>query len=155
MSVYGHKTIYLTTNAKMPTEEEMMLPFPCVRVPSMLKRVFGQAAEWHPVEPAALASFGNICSDSHPMMSEAEKWFRELRHALKEENIIVPDVVLTCMRRFMEVASRKVRGGFLAAADIAVSHWIVPALLWSGCDLEKMTQTLAGLPRTLEQLRMY
>ena len=155
MSVYGHKTIYLTTTAKMPTEQEMMLPFPCVRVPAMLKRVFGQAAEWKPVEPAALASFGKICFDSHPMMDEAEKWFRELRHALKEESIIVPDVVLTCMRRFMEVASRKVRGGFLAAADIAVSHWIVPAVLWSRCDTEKMLKTFAGLPRTLEQIRLY
>ncbi len=155
MSVYGHKTIYLTTTSKMPTEAEMMLPFPCVKVPSMLKRVFGQAAEWHPVEPAALVSFGNICSDSHPMMSEAEKWFRELRHALKEENIIVPDVVLTCMRRFMEVASRKVRGGFLAAADIAVAHWILPAVLWNGIEQEKLQKTFAGLPRTLEQLRQH
>lgn len=154
VSVYGHKTIYLTTTAKMPTEADMMLPFPCVRVPAMLKRVFGQAAEWKPVQPAALASFAGIASDSYPIMDEAEKWFRELRHALKEENIIVPDVVLTCMRRFMEVASRKVRGGFLAAADIAVCHWIVPALLWSQCDREKMLQTMAGLPRTLEQLRV-
>ncbi len=154
MTVYGHKTIYLTTTAKMPTEAEMMLPFPCVQVPTMHKRVFGQAAEWAPVEPAALSSFASICADSHPMMDEAEKWFRELRHSLKEENIIVPDVVLTCMRRFMEVASRKVRGGFLAAADIAVSHWIVPALLWSQCDREAVIRTMAGLPRTLEQLRV-
>ena len=153
MTVYGHKTIFLTTTAKMPTEAEMMLPFPCVQVPPMLKRVYGQAAEWRPVEPAALSSFASICSDSHPMMTEAEKWFREIRHALKEENIIVPDVVLTCMRRFMEVASRKVRGGFLAAADIAVCHWLVPALLWSQCDHDKMLKTMAGLPRTLEQLR--
>ena len=87
-------------------------------------------------------------------MTEAEKWFREIRHALKEENIIVPDVVLTCMRRFMEVASRKVRGGFLAAADIAVCHWLVPALLWSQSDNEKMQEMMAGLPRTLEQLRV-
>lgn len=155
MTVYGHKTIYLTTVNKMPTEDEMMLPFPCVQVPPMLKRVFGQAAEWQPVEPAALSSFDGICADSYPIMTEAEKWFRELRHALKEENIIVPDVVLTCMRRFMEVASRKVRGGFLAAADIAVCNWLVPALLWSGCDREKMMQTMAGLPRTLEQLRIH
>ncbi len=154
MTVYGHKTIYITTTAKMPTEAEMMLPFPCVQVPTMHKRVFGQAAEWTSVEPAALSSFANICADSHPMMDEAEKWFRELRHSLKEENIHVPDVVLTCMRRFMEVASRKVRGGFLAAADIAVSHWIVPALLWSECDREKVIRTMAGLPRTLEQLRV-
>ena len=154
MTVYGHKTIYLTTNAKMPTEEEMIIPIPCIQVPPLLKRVFGQAAEWKSVEPAALSSFAAICADSHPMMDEAEKWFRELRHALKEEDIVVPDVVLTCMRRFMEVASRKVRGGFLAAADIAVSHWIVPALLWSRCDREKAVQVMAGLPRTLEQLRI-
>ena len=153
VTVYGHKTIYLTTTAKMPTEDEMMLPYPCVRVPPMLKRVFGQAAEWKPVEPAALSSFDGISSDSQPIMDEAEKWFHELRHALKEENIIVPDVVLTRMRRFMEVASRKVRGGFLVAADIAVSHWLVPALLWSNCNREKLQQTMAGLPRTLEQLR--
>lgn len=66
----------------------------------------------------------------------------------------MPDVVLTCMRRFMEVASRKVRGGFLAAADIAVCHWIVPVLACSQCEREKILQTMAGLPRTLELLRV-
>ncbi|MDD5897130.1 MAG: hypothetical protein PUE14_01365 [Clostridia bacterium] len=154
VTVYGHKTIYLTTVPGLPGEAEMMLPLPCVQVPPMLKRVFGQAAEWKPVEPAALSSFDAICADSHPMMIEAEKWFRELRHSLREENIIVPDVVLTCMRRFMEVASRKVRGGFLAAADIAVCHWIVPVLACSQCEREKILQTMAGLPRTLELLRV-
>ena len=64
----------------------------------------------------------------------------------------VSDTLLVCMRRFIEVASRKVRGGFLAAADIAVCHWIVPVLLWSRCDRARMIEMLSGLPRAMEQL---
>ena len=56
------------------------------------------------------------------------------------------------MRRFIEVATRKVRGGFLAAADTAVCHWIVPILMLKKCESAHVVSALAGLPRTLEQL---
>lgn len=65
------------------------------------------------------------------------------------------DTLLVCMRRFIEVASRKVRGGFLAAADIAVCHWIVPVLLWNRFDRSRMPEMLSGLPRAMEQLGIH
>lgn len=152
MTVFGHKTIYLADASMMPAGQEGQMAFPVVQVPSMLKRVFAHGEEWQPVQPASLSSFSVIRADSHPMLTEAEKWFGELRKALETEHVTVSDTLLVCMRRFIEVASRKVRGGFLAAADIAVCHWIVPVLLWNHCDRSRMLEMLSGLPRAMEQL---
>ena len=44
------------------------------------------------------------------------------------------------------------RGGFLAAADMAASSWVVPLLSLSGCDTAKVADALAGLPRTMDLL---
>lgn len=155
MTVFGHKTIFLADESMLSQQQEMLLPMPIVQVPVMQKPSFGQSAEWQPVSPAALSVFSSIRSDSHPMLSEAEKWFSDLRHALKQQDVVVPDTMVTCIRSFIEVASRKVRGGFLAAADTAVCHWIVPLLLWSRFDRAHMVEALSGLPRALEQLGMH
>lgn len=152
MTIYGHKTIYLASESMLGTMADSMLPMPVIRVPSMLRRAFGQSEEWKPVQPASLSAFSKIRADSHSMLSEAEKWFGELKNALKQENIQVSDTVLASMQRFMEVASRKVRGGFLTAADMAVCHWIVPLLLWKHCETRQMSGVVAGLPRAMEQL---
>ena len=61
---------------------------------------------------------------------------------------------MASMRRFIEVATRKVRGGFLAAADTAVCHWIVPLIIIRRGDSEKLAKVLAGLPRSLDRLGM-
>lgn len=152
MSVFGHRTLFLTDENTMPSEADMLLPYPIINVPVLSKRGFGRAVEWESVAPAALASFAGIRSDSHPMLSEAEKWFANLKQALMQAELFVPDAMLISMRRFIEVASRKVRGGFLAAADTAVCHWIVPLLLLHKCDITKAAESLAGLPHTLDQL---
>ena len=152
MTAFGHKTIYLASDSMLADGMESILPLPVIQVPSMLKRTFGQNDEWTPVAPASLSTFAQIRADSHPMLSEAEKWFGELKSALKQENVQVSDTALSCMQRFIEVASRKVRGGFLTAADIAVCHWIVPMLMWKRCESQQITAVLAGLPRAMEQL---
>ena len=152
ITVYGHKTIYLTDERMLPAGAEQTVHFPVISVPAMLKRAFGRMVEWTPLEPAAMSCFGKIRADVHPMLSEAEKWFGELKRAMQQENISVPDAMYACMRRFIEVATRKVRGGFLSAADIAVCHWLVPVLALHKYDAEKILGALAGLPRTLEQL---
>lgn len=151
LGVFGHKTIYVAEQGTLPPAAEMAA-MPIVQVPPMVKRAFGQTARWTPVEPASRSSFAGLRADSHPLLSEAERWFADLRHALDRENVTMPENGLVCMRRFIEVASRKVRGGFLTAADIAAGLWVVPMLLRSQADLSHMAEALAGLPRTMEQL---
>jgi len=153
ITVFGHKTIFLA-DEKTDMPAQQVLPFPVVQVPVMHKRAFASNEDWTPVEPASLSSFAGLSMDSHPMLSEAEKWFSQLRAVLKEENVRIPDNMITSMRRFIEVASRKVRGGFVTAADMAVCHWVVPMLLLSRFDRQHMMETLAGLPKTMEQLGM-
>ncbi|MBR3874078.1 MAG: hypothetical protein IKJ26_07880 [Clostridia bacterium] len=152
ISSFGHKTIYIADENSFAAEEAMLLPIPMIEVPRSLKRTFGRDVQWTPVEPAALSSFANIRADFHPMLSEAEKWFSDLKRAMTQGDVVVPDALYACMRRFIEVASRKVRGGFLAAADIAVCHWIVPLLALKKCENTAALSALDGLPRSLEQL---
>ncbi len=152
MAVFGHKTIYVADERSLTDGEEALVPFPVIQVPAMLKRAFGRKVEYEPVLPATISSFSHIRSDSHPMLSEAEKWFGDLKRALSQENIVVSDSQYVSMRRFIEVATYKVRGGFLAAADTAVCHWIVPMLIAKNSGEAQVYSALAGLPRALEQL---
>lgn len=152
MSVYGHKTIFLTDENTMPAGTAPYLPYPVINVPAMLKRGFGRALEWTPVAPASLASFAAIRADTQPILGEAEKWFTELKRVLSQAELALPDAMAASMRRFIEVASRKVRGGFLAAADTAVCHWVVPTLILHKCDPAVVAEALAGLPHTLNLL---
>lgn len=151
LDVFGHKTIYVAEQGAIPQAAELTA-IPIVQVPPMVKRAFGQTAKWTPVEPASRSSFAGLRADSHPLLSEAERWFSDLRHALDQENVTMPENGLVCMRRFIEVASRKVRGGFLTAADIAAGLWVVPVLMRSQAELGHISEALAGLPRTMEQL---
>lgn len=152
MSVFGHKTIYLADERTLAAQQDLMLPYPVINVPGMLKRAFGHTAEWTPAAPAALSSFAAIRADVHPMLSDAEKWFGELKRALKQAEMLPPDAMLVSMRRFIEVASRKVRGGFLAAADTAACHWVVPLILMNGREAPEVAEALAGLPHAMEML---
>ena len=152
MAVYGHKTLFLTDESAMPGEADGLTPYPIINVPAMLKRGFGRAAEWKPVAAASLGSFAAIRADSHPLLNEAEKWFTDLKSVLLQSQSALPDAMAVNMRRFIEVASRKVRGGFLAAADLAASSWVAPLLMLNGCDAALVADALAGLPRTLDLL---
>ena len=129
MSIYGHKTLYLATSHQIENYSTAGLPaHPIVHVPTAIKRAFGRVEDFQAVQPASLSSFMDIRSDTHPMLSEADKWFAELKARIEKEEFAVPRATLIDMRRFIEVATRKVRGGFLAAADSAVCHWLVPAI---------------------------
>ena len=152
MSVYGHKTIFLTDTANLPAETDMMAGCPVINTPALTKRAFGYSDEWQPIAPASLGSFAEIRADSFPMLDEAEKWFAKLSQSLAERELTVPEASLQRMRRFIEIASRKVRGGFLAAADNAVAYWVVPMLLMRKADPDRLSDLLAGLPHTLNLL---
>lgn len=151
ISVFGHKTLFLAAGNMTP-EAESLLPYPVIPVPAMTKRAFGRIAKWEPVAPAALSTFIAIRADLHPMLQEADNWFSALKQTAAQCGLSLPDVMFVCMRRFIEVASRKVRGGFLAAADMAVCHWIAPVLLCNRQLIPQMTGVLSGLPHALELL---
>lgn len=148
VNVYGHKTIYLAgKDAGIP------LFMPVFRVPRHLRSTYGSSDEWQSIVPAAIDTFAKIRADVHPLLSEAESWFSDLKNAMKEQQMSIPEVTLEDMRRFMEAGMRRVRGGFVAAADIAVCHWIAPVLGKTVCN-DNMRQVLNGLPRTLELLNI-
>ncbi len=155
MSIYGHKTLYLATSHQIENYSTAGLPaHPIVHVPTAIKRAFGRVEDFQAVQPASLSSFMDIRSDTHPMLSEADKWFTELKARIEKEEFAVPRATLIDMRRFIEVATRKVRGGFLAAADSAVCHWLVPAIRLGQIKPEHFASIVAGLPRAMRLLHM-
>lgn len=155
MSIYGHKTLYLATSHQIENYSTAGLPaHPIVHVPTAIKRAFGRVEDFQAVQPASLSSFMDIRSDTHPMLSEADKWFAELKARIEKEEFAVPRATLIDMRRFIEVATRKVRGGFLAAADSAVCHWLVPAIRLGQIKPEHFASIVAGLPRAMWLLHM-
>lgn len=155
MSIYGHKTLYLATSHQIENYSTAGLPaHPIVHVPTAIKRAFGRVEDFQAVQPASLSSFMDIRSDTHPMLSEADKWFAELKARIEKEEFAVPRATLIDMRRFIEVATRKVRGGFLAAADSAVCHWLVPAIRLGQIKPEHFSSIVAGLPRAMRLLHM-
>lgn len=155
MSIYGHKTLYLATSHQIENYSTAGLPaHPIVHVPMAIKRAFGRVEDFQAVQPASLSSFMDIRSDTHPMLSEADKWFAELKARIEKEEFAVPRATLIDMRRFIEVATRKVRGGFLAAADSAVCHWLVPAIRLGQIKPEHFASIVAGLPRAMRLLHM-
>ncbi len=148
MSVFGHKTVYLSGR-----DGQIPMFMPVFRVPQHLRSTYGSGNDWQNIQPASLDTFRKIRTDVHPLLTEAENWFSDLKKAMKEQQIAIPEVTLEEMRRFMEAGMRRVRGGFVAAADIAVCHWVAPVLGQSVCT-GSMRQVLNGLPRTLELLNM-
>lgn len=155
MSIYGHKTLYLATSHQIENYSTAGLPaHPIVHVPTAIKRAFGRVEDFQAVQPASLSSFMDIRSDTHPMLSEADKWFAELKARIEKEEFAVPRATLIDMRRFIEVATQKVRGGFLAAADSAVCHWLVPAIRLGQIKPEHFASIVAGLPRAMRLLHM-
>ena len=149
IQAFGHKTIFIAT-----AEESVPLFMPIFRAPTHLRRTFDNGDEWQTIRPASLEAFRKIRSDVHPLLTEAEKWFTDMKNAMVQQQIAIPEVTLEDMRRFMEAGMRRVRGGFVAAADIAVSHWIAPVFLRTDSDAESLRKIFNGLPRTLELLHL-
>ena len=149
LKAFGHKTLYIAIAG------DALPPFvPVFHVPKHLRSAFGNGDEWQAIRPASLETFQKIRSNTHPLLTEAEKWFADMKAAMVQQQISIPEVTLEDMRRFMEAGMRRVRGGFVAAADIAVSHWIVPVLMQASSDIDSLRKIFHGLPRTLELLHL-
>lgn len=149
MSVFGHKTIYLAGSGDW---SDGLVPEFCV--PRYLRSTFGSVEQWQTIQPASMETFSKIASDTHPLLSEAEKWFAELKNAINQQNIVIPETTLDDMRCFMEASMRRVRGGFVAAADSAVCFWVAPLLMRHTGSAYTVRHVLSGLPRTLELLNI-
>lgn len=154
MSIYGHKTIYLLHHEQQNRMEDALPTCPVISVPAAVRRSYGRSDEWQAVKPASLSSFMDIRADAHPMQDDARKWMEDLKACLNQNLEALPQATVIDMSRFIEVASHKVRGGFLSAADMAVCHWIVPAVMLHRVEPNKLLDALAGLPRALEMLRL-
>ncbi len=147
IKAFGHKTIYIAAAG-----EKVPQFMPVFRAPAHMRRTFGNGDEWQSIRPASLETFRKIRTDAHPLLTEAERWFTEMQNAMVQNSIAIPEVTLEDMRCFMEAGMRRVRGGFVAAADIAVSHWIAPALKGAAAQSEALRTVFNGLPKTMELL---
>lgn len=154
-SGYGHKTIYLIEEKKLRQLPADQFPeYPILTIHTSARRSFAPKAESQTIAPAALNSFLALRSDSQPMLTEAEKWFQQLKDISREGVFGLSQATQNEMRRFIEVASHKVRGGFLAAADAALCHWFVPAALNGFIPHEQLRSLVVGLPKAMMILRM-
>lgn len=149
ITAFGHKNIFVAS-----VNDTIPLFVPVFRAPNHLRSTFGHGDEWQTIQPASLETFRKIRSDVHPLLTEADKWFSDMKSTMVQQQIAIPEVTLEDMRRFMEAGMRRVRGGFVAAADIAVSHWIVPALISKSVNEDSLRKVFSGLPKTLELLNL-
>ncbi len=153
LSMHGHKTLYWAAEGDIAQRGASVNGlFPVVRVPS-LNAHKGSSLEALPlVSPTSLASFTDMAAEVHPLSEEGEEWFGELCRAFETAGTAIPDAVLLGMRRFVAVASRKLRGGFLAAADAAMCQWMIPRIHYYQLDVAVAQAAVSSLPHTLEAL---
>ncbi|MBE5777747.1 MAG: hypothetical protein E7331_00250 [Clostridiales bacterium] len=154
-SGYGHKTIYLIEEKKLRQLPADSFPeYPILSIHTSARRSFARKEEFQTIAPASLNSFHALRLDSQPLLTEAEKWFQQLRNIAHSGSFGLSQAAQSEMRRFIEVASHKVRGGFLAAADAALCHWFVPAALNGFIPAEQLRALVQGLPKAMMILRM-
>lgn len=157
LNLYGHKTIFLADDSMTIDQMSGMAGAHCmIRVPAFggMKWTMAEPT-WQPMEPAALSSFATICADGHALLEEGEAWFANLKSQAGLSDLMISDTVLGCMRRFVEVATRRLCGGFLGAADAAMRQWIIPHLLRREVEAEKLQVMLDSLPRSMEMMGMH
>lgn len=153
LSVFGHKTIFIANESDI-TLHVNGIPslFPIISVPKIGEPKLDAVEIFPSAEPAALSSFLELTAEVHPLSEEGEKWFHALENQLRSAGISISDASLLSMRRFVEVSSCRLRGGFLAAADVAICCWIMPHFVHKQMDKAELSKVLGGLPRALEAL---
>lgn len=153
LNAYGHKTIYLADESMDPEmPEHICVPYPVIQAPELSLRAKPDVLP-PSSEPAALSGLHAVVQDGHALLSEGEAWFAELKEGLKNSECGISESALYHMHRFVSVASRKVRGGFLAAADTAACQWLVPQLMNCNTQNAQLLTLLRDLPRTQAMLR--
>ncbi len=139
----GHKTLYVG-----PAGDAALPLCPVIRLPQMDPRV----REGRPVqalEATARESFDALISEGNPLPTEGEAWFALLESCLTEAGCDVPQALLQDMRRFVALTSARVRGGFLATADLASLHWLVPLFRQRNLSPDALRRAIVSLPRTM------
>lgn len=152
LNLFGHRTLFLADGAARLAEPlSSWQAYPILTIPTQHPQSMVDGSALPALAaPAALSSFLEFSGDAIPMLEEGEKWFEELKTRFQETQLAVPDSTLLSMRRFVTVASQKSRGGFLDAADRAVSQWVLPGLLDNKVQPETMESIFRSLPRCLQ-----
>lgn len=149
---HGYKTILLCAQDQ-PLQSDG-LPCPTITVPRLSARLREQSGSSMALLPTSKASLDQIVSDSDPLLSEGEKWFTALEQDAQNAGVSVDTATWQAMRRFVAVAAKLLRGGFLGAADEAVVQWLVPVMLGHNEVIEQMKSAISELPKTLEALSL-
>lgn len=151
LSLYGHRTVYLSGGAERPQLCQGLEPYPVMAVPPLVPQgvELGCLPPALPA-PAALSSFLELSAEAAPLLEEWEQWFEAFRRNAVHAELSIPEATLLCMRRFVAVACQTHRGGFLDAVDRAMTHWVVPQLLMGRAQAAGIREVLKGCPRSLE-----
>ena len=155
ISGFGHRTVYLVeekTLRQLPADQ--FPDYPILSIHTSAKRNFARNADFEAIPPVALSSLMDLRADSQPMLTEAEKWFAQLDSLTSSGSYGLSQASRNEMRRFIEVASHKVRGGFLAAEDAALCHWFVPAAQNGFFPDDELKAVVQGLPKAMMVLRI-
>ncbi|NLV59612.1 MAG: hypothetical protein GXY67_12720 [Clostridiales bacterium] len=151
LSLYGHKTIYLSSRSRAKAAANRGIPYPVMKVPPLVARAPVPDAALPALSgPAALSSFSELNVAAAPLLSEFEEWLEQFKRQLSQADVDIPETTLTCMRWFISVAAQTHRGGLLDAADRAVCQWVVPELIMCGASAEVLGEALKSLPRSME-----
>lgn len=156
LSAFGHRTIYLVEEKKLRQLPPEQFPdYPILSVHTSAKRTFERSVSTETMSPASLQSFFAIRSDSRPLLPEAEKWFGQVKELAQNGVCGFSQVSCNEIRQFIEIASQKVRGGFLAAADAALCHWVVPAATNGYFPAQQLSEVVQGMPKSMMLLQIY
>ena len=146
--IFGHKTIRVLDAQTVPPLGMPVLQAPPYRAITGLPRESESAA---PVSLEALRAFREQAA---PLPPAGEAWVDEMSKLLEKQGIQPAENTLRQVRVFLSVASLRLRGGFLAAADAATLGWAVPIVLERQLDLEALRPVLINLPRSLTALNI-
>ncbi len=147
---YGHKTLYLA-DAYQCMDHAFLASCCVISVPLWNSQLRSEN-DIEKAQPAALSSFFAVCKDSQPLREDGDRWMLGLRQENGILAAIMAEASLGHIRQFVEIASRKLRGGFLGAADLAVCQWIVPQLKQRQVEAEQVAELFGNLPRSMETM---
>ena len=148
LTVFGHKTIRVLDLQTVPPTGMPVLQA------SPYRTLTGLPRESEAVAPVSLEALRAFREQADPLPPAGEAWVEEMSKLLKQQGIQPAETTLRQVRVFLSVASLRLRGGFLAAADAATLGWAVPVVLERQLDLEALRPVLINLPRSLTALNI-
>lgn len=143
----AHKTISIAVSGT-----DYTIPDACPVLPTTKltrKPVLNEANVFSPI---TFASFDSLARSSVALSAAAEQWLNHFIGDLKQEGILIPESVITKLRRFIAIGCQTMRGNFVSTADCSVAMWILPYLRNQSVSAQIIEQ-LTGFTRTLKLLQ--